>query len=177
MLSETTGPSWEALAALCKARSSVTNANSTRPSPCPYQSEVVRSCHEGLRGCLQQEVGALSPVPGPWATGAEDRRDGVKWSQEDGATLLQLSTADSYGNRCLDGPRVLQGWEGSDMVLSWRVLPGHQSHCSGELEGTRPLWCSMRGPDPSTPWPGVSAGLGDKLTQEQEESSIFSQVF
>ena len=162
MLSETTGPSWGALAALCKARSSVTNANSTRPSPCPYQSEVVRSCHEGLRGCLQQEVGALSPVPGPWATGAEDRRDGVKWSQEDGATLL---------------PRVLQGWEGSDMVPSWRVLPGHQSHCSGELEGTRPLWCSMRGPDPSTPWPGVSAGLGDKLTQEQEESSIFSQVF
>lgn len=64
MLSKTTGPSWGASGALCKAPSLVTNANSTRPFPCPCQSEVVRSCNEGLRGCLQQEVGALSLDPG-----------------------------------------------------------------------------------------------------------------
>lgn len=59
-------------------------------------------------------------VPEPWATGAEDRRDEVKWSQEDGATLLQHPTAESYRNRYPDGHRVLQGWEGSNVVPSWR---------------------------------------------------------
>ena len=120
MLSDTTGPSWGPSAALRKAPSSVTNANSTRPSPCPSQSEVVRSCQEGLRGCLQQEVGALSPVPGPWATGAEDRRDGVRGSREDGATLLQLPAAESYRNRCPEGHSVLHGWGGSDVAPSCR---------------------------------------------------------
>ena len=70
-------------------------------------------------------------VPGPWATGAEDRRDGVKWSQEDGTTLLQLPTAESYRNRCPEGHRVLQGWEGSRLLMA----SGGMQLVSGGLQG------------------------------------------